>query len=226
MSSGGLWSWPSRPCEWLAKRLRGRPVSRTVTLRRARPSCRAPARPAKLPPMMMTSSMVIGSVLWMEDWAGLGGLGWGLARNCSSRGADYLSNAAHEIVVCAACIPSAAQSAERGDGGARSLGLCLCLRVLYLQQVAVRVQHFDQTDDATFVCAKRAFACARERGFAPDENVDLGLAVDECGKGILHFLGRLQDGESIGRQRFRLLAACGGDLCFDTAEIEQAPTKT
>src|SRR5437762_7866834 len=69
MSSGGLWSWPSRPCEWPAKRLRGRPVSRTVTLRRARPSCRAPARPAKLPPMMMTSSMVMGSVLWMEGLA-------------------------------------------------------------------------------------------------------------------------------------------------------------
>src|SRR5437016_9250498 len=66
MSSGGLWSWPSRPCEWPAKRLRGRPVSRTVTLRRARPSCSAAARPAKLPPMMMTSSMVVGSVLWME----------------------------------------------------------------------------------------------------------------------------------------------------------------
>src|SRR6476660_6266520 len=66
MTSGGLWSWPSRPCEWPAKRLRGRPVSRTVTLRRARPSCRAPARPAKLPPMMMTSSMVMGSVLWSE----------------------------------------------------------------------------------------------------------------------------------------------------------------
>src|SRR5947208_13085525 len=65
MASGGLWSWPSRPCEWPAKRLRGRPVSRTVTLRRARPSCRAPARPAKLPPMMMTSSMVMGSVLGM-----------------------------------------------------------------------------------------------------------------------------------------------------------------
>src|ERR1051326_8580305 len=58
MSSGGLWSWPSRPCEWRAKRLRGRRVSRTVPWRRARPSCRAPARPAKLPPMMMTSSMV------------------------------------------------------------------------------------------------------------------------------------------------------------------------
>src|SRR5688572_27787994 len=69
MSSGGLWSWPSRPCEWLAKRLRGRPVSRTVTLRRARPSCRAPARPAKLPPMMMTSFMVMGSVLWLEGLA-------------------------------------------------------------------------------------------------------------------------------------------------------------
>src|SRR5688572_25368885 len=204
MSSGGLWSWPSRPCEWPANRLRGRPVSRTVTLRRARPSCRAPARPAKLPPMMMTSSMVMGSVWWMEG----------------------LSNATHEMVVCAACIPSAAQSAEGGDGGARSLGLRLCLRVLYLQQVAVRVQHFDQTDDATLVGGKRAVACARERGFAPHENVDLGLAIDECGKGILHFLGRLQDGESIGRQRFRLLAACGGDLCFDTAEIEQAPTKT
>src|ERR1051325_6579493 len=66
MSSGGLWSWPSRPCEWPAKRLRGRPVSSTVTLRRARPSCRAPARPAKLPPMMMTSFMVTGSVSWME----------------------------------------------------------------------------------------------------------------------------------------------------------------
>src|SRR5690242_6434789 len=53
------------PCEWPAKRLRCMPVSRTVTLRRARPSCRAPARPAKLPPMMMTSSMVMGSVLWL-----------------------------------------------------------------------------------------------------------------------------------------------------------------
>src|SRR6185437_16974599 len=71
MSDGGLSSWPSRPCEWPAKRLRGRPVSRTVTLRRARPSCSAAARPAKLPPMMMTSSMVIGSVLWLEG----GGLG-------------------------------------------------------------------------------------------------------------------------------------------------------
>src|SRR5215210_8126480 len=79
MSSGGLWSWPSRPCEWPAKRLRGRPVSRTVTLRRARPSCRAPARPAKLPPMMMTSSMVMGSVLGME------GFGLGLARNIVQR---------------------------------------------------------------------------------------------------------------------------------------------
>jgi hypothetical protein len=38
-----------------------------VTLRRARPSCSAPARPAKLPPMMMTSSMVMGSELWMRD---------------------------------------------------------------------------------------------------------------------------------------------------------------
>src|SRR5205814_9542987 len=52
--------------QWPAKRLRGRPVSRTVALRRARPSCRAAARPAKLPPMMMTSSMVMGSVLWQE----------------------------------------------------------------------------------------------------------------------------------------------------------------
>src|SRR5581483_11235038 len=79
ISSGGLLAWPSRPCEWPAKRLRGRPVSRTVTLRRARPSCRAPARPAKLPPMMMTSSMVISSVLWME------GVGLGLARNIVQR---------------------------------------------------------------------------------------------------------------------------------------------
>src|SRR3954454_7944771 len=84
MSSGGLWSWPSRPCEWPAKRLRGRPVSRTVTLRRARPSCRAAARPAKLPPMMMTSSMVMGSVLWME------GGGLGLARNIVERYALFL----------------------------------------------------------------------------------------------------------------------------------------
>jgi hypothetical protein len=45
-----------------------------VTLRRARPSCRAAARPAKLPPTMMTSFMVMGSVLLMEGgWAGLGG---------------------------------------------------------------------------------------------------------------------------------------------------------
>src|SRR5579859_6562102 len=60
-----------RPCEWPAKRLRGRPVSRTVALRRAGPSCRAAARPAKLPPMMMTSFMVMGSVLWRE-----GGRAW------------------------------------------------------------------------------------------------------------------------------------------------------
>src|SRR6185437_15652462 len=79
MASGGLSSWPSRPCEWPAKRLRGRPVSRTVTLRRARPSCRAAARPAKLPPMMMTSSMVMGSALWME------GVRLGLARNIVQR---------------------------------------------------------------------------------------------------------------------------------------------
>src|SRR5581483_11942717 len=79
ISSGGLLAWPSRPCEWPAKRLRGRPVSRTVTLRRARPSCKAPARPAKLPPMMMTSSMVMGSLLWME------GVGLGLARNIVQR---------------------------------------------------------------------------------------------------------------------------------------------
>src|SRR5213594_2400446 len=62
-----------------AMRVRGRPVSRTVTLRRARPSCRAAARPAKLPPMMMTSFMVMGSVLWME------GGGLGLARNIVQR---------------------------------------------------------------------------------------------------------------------------------------------
>src|SRR3954452_12573326 len=79
MLSGGLRSWPSSPCEWRAKRLRGRPVSSTVTLRRARPSCRAAARPAKLPPMMMTSSMVMGSVLWME------GVGLGLVRNIVQR---------------------------------------------------------------------------------------------------------------------------------------------
>jgi hypothetical protein len=48
-----------------------------VTLRRARPSCRAAARPAKLPPMMMTSFMVMGSVLWME------GSGLGLAMDCA-----------------------------------------------------------------------------------------------------------------------------------------------
>src|ERR1051325_10211265 len=83
MSSGGLWSWPSRPCEWGAKRLRGRPVSRTMTLRRARPSCRAPARPAKLPPMMMTSFMVMGFVLWLE----------GLAVDCA-RGRPVVESAA------------------------------------------------------------------------------------------------------------------------------------
>src|SRR5438445_2367956 len=66
MASGGLWSWPSRPCEWPAKRLRGKPVSRTVTLRRARPSCRAAARPAKLPPMMMTSSMETSRSVFIE----------------------------------------------------------------------------------------------------------------------------------------------------------------
>src|SRR5690242_9713725 len=72
------------PCEWPAKRLRGRPVSRTVTLRRARPSCRAAARPAKLPPMMMTSFMVMGSVLWMEGagWARNIVQRWGLETGC------------------------------------------------------------------------------------------------------------------------------------------------
>src|SRR4029079_17163760 len=72
-------SWPSRPCEWPAKRFRGRPVSRTVTLRRGRPGCRAARGPARLPPMMMTSFMVMGSVLWME------GGGLGLARNIVQR---------------------------------------------------------------------------------------------------------------------------------------------
>src|ERR1051326_8776134 len=79
MSSGGLWSWPSRPCEWPAKRLRGRPVSRTVTLRRARASCRAPAGPGKRAPLVMAASLGMGSVLWME------GVGLGLASNILQR---------------------------------------------------------------------------------------------------------------------------------------------
>lgn len=51
----------------------------TVTSRRARPSCSAAARPAKLPSMMMTSSMVMGSVPWMEV------IGLGPARNIVQR---------------------------------------------------------------------------------------------------------------------------------------------
>jgi hypothetical protein len=44
----------------------------------------AAARPAKLPPMMMTSFMVMGSLLWME------GDGLDLARNIVQRYALFL----------------------------------------------------------------------------------------------------------------------------------------
>jgi hypothetical protein len=67
-----------------AMRVAGEAVARQAGIENGdfaagRPSCRAPARPAKLPPMMMTSSMVIRSVLWME------GVGLGLARNSVHR---------------------------------------------------------------------------------------------------------------------------------------------
>ena len=42
-----------------------RDIAAGIEIDGARPSCRAAARPAKLPPMMMTSFMVMGSVLWM-----------------------------------------------------------------------------------------------------------------------------------------------------------------
>ena len=38
-------------------------------------------------------------------------------------------------------IPSAPQGPEGGDGGARNLGLRLCLRIARLQQVAVGIEH-------------------------------------------------------------------------------------
>src|SRR5690606_3432728 len=53
---------------------------RMVTLRRARPRLRAAARPAKLPPTMMTSSMGNGSV-------GVKGIGLGLLRQIGKRDA-------------------------------------------------------------------------------------------------------------------------------------------
>ena len=72
-----------------AMRVAGEAIARQAgiengDLAAARPSCSAAARPAKLPPMMMTSSMVMGSVLWME------GGGLGLARNIGQRYALFL----------------------------------------------------------------------------------------------------------------------------------------
>jgi hypothetical protein len=60
-------------------------------------------------------------------------------------------------------IPSAPQSPEGGNGGARSLGLRQCLRVARLQQVAIGIEHLDQPDDAALVGGKRVLACAGER---------------------------------------------------------------
>jgi hypothetical protein len=60
-------------------------------------------------------------------------------------------------------IPSAPQSPEGGNGGARSLGLRQCLRVARLQQVAVGIEHLYQADDATLVGGKRVRTRAGER---------------------------------------------------------------
>ena len=48
-------SWPRKPWECAEKRLRGWPASTSAMRRRARASCMAAERPAKLPPMMTAS---------------------------------------------------------------------------------------------------------------------------------------------------------------------------
>jgi hypothetical protein len=53
--SGGVPSCPKKPCDAAAKRLRGAPASTMQTVLRARASCRAAERPAKLPPTTRAS---------------------------------------------------------------------------------------------------------------------------------------------------------------------------
>src|SRR5688572_26526105 len=58
MASGARPSCARKPCELAAKRLRRVPVSNTSTRLRARASCRAAERPAKLPPTTATSNIM------------------------------------------------------------------------------------------------------------------------------------------------------------------------
>jgi hypothetical protein len=60
-------------------------------------------------------------------------------------------------------IPSAAQGSERGNGGARRVGLRLRLRIAHLQQVAVGIQYFDQANNASSVGGIRVLPRTRER---------------------------------------------------------------
>src|SRR5437879_3107764 len=94
-------------------------------------------------------------------------------------------------------IPSAAQGAEGGDGGARSLRLCLCLRVAHLKQVAVGIQDLDQADDAALIGGSRVLARTGQRRFTSRQDAGLGLAFDEGGEGVLDVLGRAQDGQAV-----------------------------
>src|SRR5574338_1064243 len=73
--------------------------------------------------------------------------------------------AVEAVAACILRIPSAPQCPEGGNGGARSFGLRLRLRVLHLQQVAVGVEDLDQADDAALVGGKRVLARAGERRF-------------------------------------------------------------
>src|SRR5215218_3760552 len=75
MAAGARPSWPRKPCEWCANRLRGRPASTTSTRRRARASCIAADSPAQLPPTTAASYassseswvMRLGRVLDVRD---------------------------------------------------------------------------------------------------------------------------------------------------------------
>ena len=102
----------------------------------------------------------------------------------------------------------------------------LRLLVAHLQQAAVGIQHLDQADNAPFVGGKRVVAGTGARGFAPRQDADLGLAFDEGRKGVLHFLGRPQNGQPVCRECFSLPATRSSDLRVDAAEVEQTPAKS
>ena len=52
------------------------------------------------------------------------------------------------------------------------------------------------------------------------------MCLNLGGQGVLDILGRPQHGQPACCQRFRLLAARGGDQRIDAAEVEQSPAKS